>query len=73
MYWLLCIVALVAVKRLLVLVAMHRGTGCYVDELVLDFGFGLRYLLIWINLDMLSDFTWKLMFTGRACLNLVAM
>ena len=40
---------------------------------LLDFGFGLRYLLIWINLDMLSDFTWRLMFTGRACLNLVAM
>ena len=33
------------------------------DELVHDFGFGLRYLLVWINLDMLSDFTWKLIFT----------
>ena len=33
------------------------------DELVIGFGFGLRYLLVWINLDIRSDFTWKLMFT----------
>ena len=50
------------------------------------FGFGIKNilsiwmnwwlasdLLVWINLDIRSDFTWKLMFTGRACLNLVAM